>query len=189
MRKTIQFVVALCAVLTVGLGHADGLSELSEQTYRQLVDKAGNIKLPESYRQNWTHLGSLLVADPKAPGHGFHDVYAQPQAVLAYRQTGKFPDGTVLVKEVRKVKSAVLPTGKAQWAGDINIWFVMIKDTQGRFKGNPHWAEGWGWALYEAKSSAINVSKSFREACKACHIPAKQTDWVFIGGYPTLAKP
>ena len=45
------------------------------------------------------HLGSLLVADTKAAGHGFHDVYAQPQALQVYRQTGKFPDGTVLVGE------------------------------------------------------------------------------------------
>ena len=124
---------------SVGLAQA---SNLSDQTYRQWADKAGNTRLPESYRQNWTHLGSLLVADTKAAGHGFHDVYAQPQALQAYRQTGKFPDGTVLVKEVRKVKSATITTGAAQWTGDINIWFVMVKDIQGRFKGHPHWAQG-----------------------------------------------
>lgn len=186
MKNIITSVIALCATLIVGTGHA---GNLSDQTYRQWVDKTGNIKLPESYRLQWTHLGSLLVADPKAAGHGFHDVYTQPQAAQTYRQTGKFPDGTVLVKEVRKVKSGTLTTGEAQWAGDPIIWFVMVKDTQGRFKGNPHWAEGWGWALYEAKNPSRNVSKSFRETCMGCHTPARQTDWVFIGGYPTLVKP
>ena len=68
-----------------------------------------------------------------------------------------------LVKEALKVKSATMTTGAAQWAGDINIWFVMVKDTQGRFKGNPHWAQGWGWALYEAKNPALNVLRVFRK--------------------------
>ena len=188
MKIIVASVFALGALLIGGLTQAKDRGSLSEQTYRQLVDQAGNIKLPESYRQNWTHLGSLLVADPKAPGHGFHSVYAQPQAVKAYRQTGKFPDGSVLVKEITKVKTGTMTTGEAQWAGDVSIWFVMVKDTKGRFKGNGNWAEGWGWALFEVKNPSLNVSKSFREACMTCHIPAKQTDWVFSGGYPTLAK-
>ena len=148
MRNISKSVIALSAMLMACLSHANDLGNLSEQTYSQLVDKAGNIKMPASYRQNWTHLGSLLVADPKAPGHGFHNVYAQPEAVKAYRQTGKFPDGTVLVKEVDKVKTGTMTTGEAQWAGDVNIWFVMVKDSKGRFKGNGHWAEGWGWGGY-----------------------------------------
>jgi hypothetical protein len=49
-----------------------------------------------------------------------------------------------------------------------------------------HWGEGCGWALYEAKAPATNVSKSFEETCKGCHVPAQQNDWVFVEGYPTL---
>ncbi len=180
--------LTLLALLHGGLAQAESLSQ---NTYRQLVDQAGNIRLPESYRQDWTHLGSWLVAEPKAPGHGFHDVYAQPEAVKAYRQSGKFPDGSVLVKEVRQVKSGPQTTGEAQWAGAPVIWFVMVKDSSGRFKGNPHWAQGWGWALYEAKdpkNPARNVSKGFTETCMGCHTPAQKTDWVFVDGYPTLGK-
>ncbi|MGB4813245.1 MAG: cytochrome P460 family protein [Methylophilaceae bacterium] len=151
-----------------------------------LVDKAGNIRLPKNFRQNWVHMGSWIVADPKAPGNGFHDVYTQREAVKAYRKTGKFLDGTVLVKEIRNVESGDQTTGHVQWAGDNKIWFVMVKDSKNRFTGNPNWEEGWGWGLYEVKNPSLNVSKGFKATCLGCHTPAKNTDWVYINGYPTL---
>jgi Cytochrome P460 len=117
-------------------------NDLSEATFNTFVSKTGDISLPENFRQQWTHLGSWVVVDAKAPGHGFHDVYAQPEAVLTFQKTGKFPDGTVLVKEIRKINSGKMTTGEATWAGDNAVWFVMIKDTLGRFKGNPNWSEG-----------------------------------------------
>jgi hypothetical protein len=159
--------------------------------YGTVVDQSGNITLPPNYRSQWSHIGSWLIADPKAPGHGFHDVYMQPGAVKRYRKTGEFPDGAVIVKEVRKIEDGIKTTGQAQWAGDINIWFVMVKDNKGRFNDNPHWSEGWGWALFENSDSEmkvpeINVSKGFTPSCQGCHTPAKDKDWVFIEGYPTL---
>ncbi len=164
--------------------------------YQAIVDKFGNISLPENYRSEWTHLGSWSIADTKAPGHGFHDVYMQAEAVKHYRITGEFADGAVIVKEVRKIEQGSKTTGQAQWAGDINIWFVMVKNSKGRFNGNPHWANGWGWALFEASSddenttenviSLKNNSKGFASSCQGCHTPAKEKDWVFIEGYPTL---
>ncbi len=160
--------------------------EVPGKTYGTIVDSQGNIRLPDNYRQTWTHLGSWLVGDPNAPGHGFHDVYTQKDAATAYLETGEFPDGSVLIKEVRAVESGAKTTGQAKWAGDTNIWFVMVKDQQERFKGNVHWGEGWGWALFKADNPSANVSQGFAETCLGCHGPAKNTDWVFIEGYPTL---
>jgi cytochrome c len=161
-------------------------NDLSVETFKTYVSKTGEISLPENFRQQWTHLGSWVVVDAKAPGHGFHDVYAQPEAVIAFQKTGKFRDGAVLVKEIRKINSGKLTTGEAVWAADNAVWFVMIKDSIGRFKGNPSWGEGWGWALFEAKTPKFNTSKGYLESCLGCHTPAKQTDWVFVEGYPTL---
>lgn len=163
-------------------------AELARQTYRQVVDEAGAIRLPADFRLSWVHLGSWLVADPKAPGHGFHDVYTQPAAARAYRETGTFPDGTVLVKEIRTIGDGSLTTGAAQWASDPAVWFVMVKDSGGRFAGNAHWGDGWGWALFEAKDPTRNASASYAETCQGCHVPAAATDRVFVGGYPTLKR-
>ncbi|WP_116472607.1 cytochrome P460 family protein [Zobellella maritima] len=160
-------------------------ADLAEQTYGRYVDQQGGISLPEDARSSWPHLGSWIVEDPEAPGHGFHDVYTQPEAVQGYRDTGAFPDGTILIKEIRSIESGTKTTGQAQWAGEPQIWFVMVKDDKGRFD-SPHWDKGWGWALYEAKDPSTNVSKGFAETCQTCHVPAEATGWVFIEGYPTL---
>ncbi len=182
MNYRFLVVLLMAFFMTMPLANAE---DLAEDTYRQWVDNQGGIRLPGNFRLEWIHLGSWLVEDPKAPGHGFHDVYTQPEAAKTYVQTGKFPDGTVLVKEIRQIGAGPLTTGQAQWATDRVMWFVMVKDNKSRFD-NPHWAEGWGWALYEAQNPAKNVSKSFAETCQGCHIPAKNTDWVFVDGYPTL---
>jgi Cytochrome P460 len=150
------------------------------------VDSKGDIARPTGFREKWTHLGSWFVKDAKGPGYAVHDVYTQPGVVAAYRKTGQFPDGAVLVKEIRKARSAQMTTGQASWAADTLIWFVMVKDQKGRFKGNPHWGNGWGWALFKANDPTKDVSTNFEKDCIPCHVPAKNTGWVYIQGYPTL---
>jgi hypothetical protein len=66
---------------------------------------------------------------------------------------------------------------------------LRIPDSKGRFPKNDLWAEGWGWALFEAKDPKRNVATSFETNCKTCHVPAKKDDWVYVRGYPILAKP
>lgn len=144
------------------------------------------LQVPADLRRSHTHLGSWLVADPKAPGHGFHDVYADPGSVDAYRKTGKFPDGAVLVKEIRQIGYGPMTTGQADWATQPAVWFVMVKDAAGRHRDSPLWGDGWLWALYDAKDPKTNVAVSYAKDCRSCHVPAAATDRVFVEGYPTL---
>jgi Cytochrome P460 len=153
------------------------------------VTKDGGISRPTNYRETFLHLGSWAVATkPDKPVDEMHNVYARPEDVQAYRRDGKFPDGAVLVKDVTHVGSTKLTTGESHWSTDIKIWFVMIKDSKGRFPGNDLWGDGWGWALFEAKEPARNVATDYKTDCKLCHVPAKKDDWVYIRGYPVLRK-
>ena len=153
------------------------------------VTKDGGISRPTNYRETFLHLGSWAVATkPDKPVDEMHNVYARPEDVQAYRRDGKFPDGAVLVKDVTHVGSTKLTTGESHWSTDIKIWFVMIKDSKGRFPGNDLWGDGWGWALFEAKEPARNVATDYKTDCKLCHVPAKKDDWVYIRGYPVLKK-
>ena len=177
----------IAVALVIGLFFLSGLqAQEKSETFSPYVDDQGKISLPQDYRAKWTYLGAWAVPGEKAPGRGFHDVFTQPESVEAYKKTGKFPDGAVLVKEIRQIDAGKMTTGQAYWAGDIASWFVMIKDQKGRFKDNPNWGEGWGWALYEAKDPQKNISTDFQKDCIGCHIPAKKTDWVYMQGYPTL---
>jgi len=160
-----------------------------EKGFSPFVDAKGGISLPKDYRKSWVHLGSFVVEDEDDPGEGFHDVYARPETVAHYLEKKEFPDGAVLVKEIRKIRESKMTTGDAMWAGEPKSWFVTIKDRKARFPNNSNWGEGWGWALFEAEDPTKNVSTDYKADCIGCHKPAQPEDWVYVGGYPTLLEP
>lgn len=178
------FLVTCLAILLAGSHQKAASQSQNSQPGFQLVDKAGNIRKPSDVRDTYQALGAYTVLDPK--GNQMHVTYASPGTAAAYRKTGKFPDGTVLVKEVFGTEHAQMTTGDAHWASQTKVWFVLIKDEKGRYPGNPLWGDGWGWALFKADSPDKQVATDYRKDCLGCHIPAKATDWIYIKGYPVL---
>jgi len=184
MRKvTYMLLFAVLISLPVTINAADG-----SVAFSTCVDNKGNITIPKDFRTRWVHLGSWAVPAKTDPGAGFHDVYTQPESVEYYLKNGSFPDGAVLVKEIRKAEWREMTTGHVVSEGDVDTTFVMVRDDTGRFKGNPNWGDGWGWGLFKASDRSINASASYKEDCIPCHLDAKDTDWVYVGGYPTLRK-
>jgi Cytochrome P460 len=151
-----------------------------------LVDKNGNISKPADVRDTYQSLGAYTVLDPK--GNQMHMTYASPGTAEAYRKTGKFPDGTILVKEVFGTDHAQMTTGDAHWASGTKVWFVLIKDAKGRYPNNPLWGDGWGWALFKSDAPDKQVATDYKKDCQGCHIPAQSTDWIYVKGYPVLAS-
>ncbi|HUU38228.1 MAG TPA: cytochrome P460 family protein [Candidatus Desulfaltia sp.] len=184
MKKFVKFAGFLFLFLSlIILGAA--VAEKKE-SFSPYVDEEGNIILPTDFRSNWVHLGSWVVPYQRDPGYGFHDVYTQPESLKAYRKSGRFPDGTVLVKEIHTVQWDDMPSGHVIFADEKSSWFVMVKESKGHFKDNPNWGDGWGWALFKASDPSKNVSLDYKKDCLSCHELAKATDWVYIQGYPTL---
>lgn len=168
-----------------------GSSAVRSQTKKgpngfDLVDKNGNIHKPANVRDTYQSLGAYTVLDPK--GNQMHMTYASPGTAEAYRKTGKFPDGTVLVKEVFGTDHAQMTTGDAYWASGTKVWFVLIKDSKGRFSNNPLWGDGWGWALFKSDAPDKQVATNYKKDCLGCHIPARSNDWIYVHGYPVLTS-
>jgi hypothetical protein len=188
MTRRISFII-LTFGLTVILLAADQPVK-SQETHifdgLQLVDKAGNVNKPADYRDRYQALGAYTVLDPK--GDQMHLTYASPGAAEYYRKNGEFADGTVLVKEVDGTDHAQLTTGDAHWASGTKVWFVLIKDDKGRYPGNPLWGDGWGWALFKSDAPDKQVATDYKKDCLGCHIPAKNTDWIYVHGYPVLTS-
>jgi hypothetical protein len=150
-----------------------------------LVDRGGSIRKPADVRDLYQLLGTYTVElDPK--GEEMHVTYASPGAAQYYRKSGKFADGTVLVKEVLGTDHAPMTTGDAHWASGTKVWFVMIKDDKNRYSNNPLWGDGWGWALFKADAPDKQVATDYKKDCLGCHLPAQSTGWVYVQGYPVL---
>jgi hypothetical protein len=140
----------------------------------KLVDKTGDIRKPDDYRDLYQLLGSWTVLDPK--GDQMHFTYASPGAAEYYRHHKEFADGTVLVKEINGTDHAQMTTGNANGATKTSAWFVLIKDTKGRYPNNPLWGDGWGWALFKSDAPDKQVATDYKKDCLGCHMPAKADD-------------
>jgi len=164
-------------------------------TYGSLVDDAGNITLPKDFRRDWAFLGTWSIAEEDvetssaASRHGaagLHNVYTQRGVAEYFQETGKFPDGAVIVKELLKAVTAPMTTGTVSRGDEVEGWFVLVKDTEGRFSSNPLWGDGWGWALFNADQPDTPITQNYKAECLGCHIPARNDDWIYINGYPVL---
>lgn len=165
----------------------------------------GAIRVPEGYRL-WPTLGTWAHANTdkslKANGPGlseYHVVYTQPETIAHYQKTGQFPDGAVLVKELLHAKTMAMSTGPAVgYATTTKGWFVLVRDTKGRYTNSKLWGKGWGWSFFNAGDPGHTVSKSFETECIPCHLPARplapansvdEDKWIYTLGYPVLQKP
>ncbi|WP_105264796.1 cytochrome P460 family protein [Pseudoalteromonas sp. T1lg76] len=182
--KPYQVKIVLLSGLIAGLPYG----ALAKDLPKEFVDKEGNITLATDFRTSTTHLGSWLV--PSGDASGFHGVYASEGTLEHYRNTGEFPNGAVIIKELRVADSGDFTTGQgvSYESGQIKQWFVMVKDGKNRFADNPLWGDGWGWALFKPDNPTKNVATNYKNDCLSCHMPAKDTDWVYTQGYPVLKK-
>jgi len=154
-----------------------------------VADATGNLHVPDAYRTAYQSLGSWAVAANQGQGSKeLHVVYASPGTITAYRESGRFPDGAVLVKEVFHAATGEMTTGTVSHAGTLKGWFVMMKDSNGRHPGNKLWGDGWGWSWFDATNPAKTTSTDYKTNCLPCHVPAKASDWVYVSGYPALRR-
>lgn len=167
---------------------ADDLSVPEAYTFND----QGELMLPEAkeYRK-WVYVGTPLTPNElnngKAPFPEFHNVYIEPKAFEVYEKTGKFPDNTILIKELISVGSKAAVSGKGYFMGEFIGLEATIKDKD-RFASEPG-----NWAYFSFSSpdhdfkKLTKTAKAFAAAsCNACHAAAAQDDFVFTQYYPVL---
>jgi hypothetical protein len=154
-----------------------------------VVDANGNLRVPANYRTTYQFLGSWAVAADQDQGaKQIHDVYASPGTIAAYRKDGRFPDGSVLVKEVYDTATGSMTTGTVSHARTLKGWFVMVADSKNDHPGSKLWGDGWGWSWFDADNPVKTTSSDYKVDCQTCHIPAKATRWIYVQGYPALKR-
>jgi hypothetical protein len=154
-----------------------------------VVDATGNLRVPADYRSAYQFLGSWAVAADQGQGSKeVHVVYASPGAIAAYRKDGRFPDGSVLVKEVFAATTSTMTTGTVSHAQNLKGWFVMVKDSRNSHPDNKLWGNGWAWSWFDAHNPLKSTSTDYKVDCLTCHVPARATDWIYVQGYPPLKQ-
>ncbi|MEJ2719104.1 MAG: cytochrome P460 family protein [Deltaproteobacteria bacterium] len=186
-------IVAVGAALVAGVVIATTAPLSASGTEGKIAkfDKNGALIRPEGYRE-WIYVGTPITPNDmnggKAAFPEFHDVYIDPVSYAHYKKTGKFRDGTVLIKELVSVGSKKAPSGKGYFMGKFIGLAVSLKDSKRYPKEPGHWA----YFLYGQSYPLKKKVKAMPTAsCNACHEGAAAQDWVFTQYYPVLraAKP
>src|SRR4029453_10011488 len=178
-------IVAICVAVSAGaVATVHGAASPDKQAqWPANVDGDGTLHVPAHYRPRYEFLGTWVVAGEGPPAKELHVVYASPGVIEQFRDGKRFADGAVLVKEVFAAQTAQMTTGTVSSAATLKGWFVMVKDAKGRYPGNKLWGDGWGWACFDAADPVKTTSTDYKFNCQACHVPARDSDWVYLGGY------
>jgi hypothetical protein len=143
----------------------------------------GQMRMPANYRE-WVFLSSGLgmTYGPlgSAAGHDdpmFDNVFVNRSAYRSFLESGKWPDKTVLVLEVRgsQSKGSINHGGRFQ-TGPMGVE-VHVKDA--RLPGK--------WAFFSfdnGNTTAKPIPSS--ESCYSCHQASGAVDTTFVQFYPTL---
>jgi len=156
MRKAV-LMLALVAVLAVSYGFAQ---------------RNETAAFPKEFR-GWAHVKSVLVGPQSAAfatEGGIHHIYANGKALEGY-DSGKFPDGSVIVYDLLETKEVAGNTIE----GPTRRVDVMVKQSE-RFASTG----GWEFMSFSGDDQTNGKLTAARLAtCAGCHAHRKDHDFVF----------
>ncbi len=169
---------------SVSLAADPSSTKMTRPTAAQ-YDTKGQLMRPEDHRE-WIFVGAPVTPnelnDGKAAFPEFHNVYIDPTSFAAYKKSGKFPEGTVILKELVSVGSKAMPSGNGYFQGEFVSLEAMVKDNT-RFKEEPG---GWAFFRFGEAPDYKPVGARMKTAdCANCHTGATE-DYVFTATYPVL---
>jgi hypothetical protein len=152
------------------------------------INRAGELERVEGYRE-WIYVGTPVTPNDmnngKAAFPEHHNVYMDPGSWKHWKKTGKFRDGTILVKELVSVGSKAAVSGNGYFQGEYIGLEATIKSKK-HFPDEPgNWAY-FSFSTPEHKSLKRTAAPFPAEACNACHKGAAADDFVFTQYYPVL---
>jgi uncharacterized protein (TIGR03067 family) len=140
---------------------------------------------PEGYRE-WVFVGSSLglryEGGEKQPGQlEYKNVYIDPAAYRAYRQTGEFQQGTVFVLETAASEEKKEPDLRGSFQKQFTGLAAAVKDRD-RFP------DGWAYFTFSdgPGKTKEKARPAKRAACYDCHRQKGAEDHVFTQFYPVL---
>lgn len=151
---------------------------------------SGELVRPRDYRE-WVFLSSGLgmtygpaqAAQNAARPPLFDNVFVTRGAYRAFMDTGRWPDKTVFILEIRRSLENVSINNGGRTQGEVAFIEAAVKDVQ-RYTGTGGWAYfdfGGGERLTEA-AAPLTASAS----CYSCHASNTAVENTFVQFYPEL---
>ncbi len=150
----------------------------------------GKLQRPDGYRE-WIYLSSGIgmTYGPTQPAAGqprfFTNVFVNPASYREFMKSGRWPEQTVLVLEIRRsAQNASIDNG-GQSQGDRVTIEVEVKDSA-RFKESG----GWGFFDFTGRPELQTAASPLptTQSCYACHRANTAVENTFVQFYPDLME-
>ena len=182
MKRGAVAIVGVAAVLTVCLMEGADRPEGDGPQYTG----EGQLVRPNNYRE-WVYVSSGLgmtygpLADAARDGNPmFDNVFVNPSAYRAFMATGKWPDQTIFVLEVRSSESKASINNGGRFQSSLVGIEAEVKDEK-RFPGK------WAFFGFGVSASPARMLPTSAE-CYSCHRTNGAVDNTFVQFYPTLLE-
>jgi hypothetical protein len=152
-----------------------------------LFNGAGELLRPADYAE-WVFLTSGLGMtygpngpDPSRPP-AFDNAFVNPAAYKAFMQTGRWPDGTMFVLEIRASEENASINSGGRTQGAMRALEAAVKDTKRYPDG------GWAYFSFDGPSGLKDATAPFPRtaSCYSCHSQHAAVEWTFTQFYPRL---
>jgi hypothetical protein len=137
-----------------------------------------DLRLPADYRE-WIFLSAGLgmtytpPTGPTAENPPFENVFVTRPAYQAYVNTGRWPDKTMFILEIRASESNGSINKAGHYQTDIAAVEAEVK-------------QGAQWVFYAFGKGTVGKPLPRTERCYACHAENGASDNTFVQFYPTL---
>ncbi|MEZ5935428.1 MAG: cytochrome P460 family protein [Alphaproteobacteria bacterium] len=159
------------------------------------ITESNQTSIPGGFRE-WVFLGAPLTPNGLNDGAAgfpeFHHVYIEPGAYAKYKETGDFPEGTTIVKELVLLKEGDYDDGSRDEASGRGFFADRVAGIDMMVKDSARFAETNGWGFFNFghheppyAESAVAASN---DECAFCHTANATHDMVFTTFYPILEK-
>ena len=156
-----------------------------EQPNQPRYTADGHLIRPENYRE-WIYLSSGLgmtygIVDKAVNGvlgQHFDNVFVSPDAYRSFQLTGRWPDKTVFVMEVRTSASK----GSINKGGRYQEGLFAI---EAHVKDESRYETGWEFFGFRGAASTAKPLGA-PSSCQTCHSTNGAVDSTFVQFYPTL---
>jgi cytochrome c553 len=197
MKKSAQIFSVLAVVITLYMltsaifaqasstkGEATSVSDAEKPKFTadgELIPFSADV-----YRE-WVFVGTPITPNDLNDGEAafpeFHNVYMNPSAWRELKKSGRYPEGTVMVKELVSVGAKRATSGNGYFEGEFTGLEMSVKDSK-RF---PAEAKGWGYFSFGHKYPLKNQAPpNMFTSCAQCHAANAASDMVFSQYYPPL---
>jgi hypothetical protein len=163
---------------------AAGVLGAQQIAYEPQYTAAGELLLPKDYRE-WVFLSAGLgmtygpAASPDPQNPRFDNVFVNPSSYRAFLETGKWPDKTVFILEVRNSVGKGSINNGGHYQGEIAAVEAAAKDER-RFPQK--------WAYFGFGHGDKAKPAPATSTCNGCHSKNAAVENTFVQFYPTLLE-